>query len=71
MPSLGNGNSSSGSYNRNIGSDILNGRSSAGSATRIYNHLKITHGSYNAKQYLTNAVFGPFRIINNRYLGYN
>ena len=71
MPSLGNGNSSSGSYNRIVGSDFFNGRSSAGSATRIYNHLKVESGDFFAKKYLTNAVYGPFRIINNKFLGYN
>ena len=66
MPSLGNGNSASGSYNRIIGSDIFNGRSSAGSATRIYNHLKIQKGSYYAKQYLKDAVLGPFSVLNGK-----
>ena len=66
MPSLGNGNSSSGSYNRIVGSDVFNGRSSAGSATRIYNHLKIVKGSYYARQYLKDAVYGPFIILNKR-----
>jgi len=56
-----------GSYNRIVGSGILSApRTRVGSAQRIYTYLSRTQNTYVAQQYLRNAAYGPFVILNGR-----
>jgi alkylated DNA nucleotide flippase Atl1 len=60
-----------GSSARTVGAiTISSPRTKNGSALRVYNSLKRTNGADYALQYMRNATFGPFIIVNGR-LVYN
>ena len=56
-----------GSYGRQFGAiSISSPRTKLGSAKRIYAYLSATQSASYALNYMTNAVFGPVRILNGR-----